>query len=106
MSDENVSPYEAAAALLVEWFKSAGYTAIPIYVSLTSAILPDGTEVVVPLGPARRAPGEALLDGAGKGAAVAIVMQDGGGLKESEKPKGEEKPEEPTSGLNARPALH
>lgn len=101
------NPYEAAAALLVEWFKSAGYTAIPIYVSLTSAILPDGTEVVVPLGPARRAPGEALLDGAGKGAAVAIVMQDGGGgLKESEKPKGEEKPEELTSGLNARSALH
>jgi hypothetical protein len=95
-SNTNSNPYEIAAALLAEMVREAGLAnAVPAFVSLTSAILPDGSEVVIPLGPARSSLIDAVVDGYGKRGVIAIVMRDGGKQDDDGKSETETNPSGP-----------
>jgi hypothetical protein len=101
----NPNPYEVAGQYIAEWFRDAGHNAAPSFVALTSALLEDGTEVVIPLGPPRASWAEAAIDGYGKRATIALVMRQAGKGNDGDKPDNDAKPNAPEPESESRREL-
>jgi hypothetical protein len=96
MSENTPNPYEIAAQFIADWWRDHGQSVTPAFVAITSAAFADGSEVVVPLGPPRDTFVEAVIDGIGKSASVALVMRSAGHNSDGDKPDNTTKPDMPT----------